>query len=155
MPWNCPDRGAFVQRLHPFSAEAAGKQRERSARDVGEAFCGNDGVHDAVRFEVLSRLDARREGLSAQPPVNGGAEEADEGRSLFPKGSFAAMMPMFHLWFTDRRKDVIKTGGENVASIGVEKAIYAADKNIAEAVVIGPGAMAQYDRGRPRECWAT
>ena len=31
------------------------------------------------------------------------------------------------LWFTDRRKDVIKTGGENVASIEVEKALYAAD----------------------------
>ena len=41
------------------------------------------------------------------------------------------------LWFTDRRKDVIKTGGENVASIEVEKAIYAADDNVAEAVVIG------------------
>jgi acyl-CoA synthetase (AMP-forming)/AMP-acid ligase II len=41
------------------------------------------------------------------------------------------------LWFTDRRKDVIKTGGENVASVEVEKAIYAADENIAEAVVIG------------------
>ena len=41
------------------------------------------------------------------------------------------------LWFTDRRKDVIKTGGENVASIEVEKAIYAADENVAEAVVIG------------------
>jgi acyl-CoA synthetase (AMP-forming)/AMP-acid ligase II len=41
------------------------------------------------------------------------------------------------LWFTDRRKDVIKTGGENVASIEVEKAIYAADDNVGEAVVIG------------------
>jgi acyl-CoA synthetase (AMP-forming)/AMP-acid ligase II len=41
------------------------------------------------------------------------------------------------LWFTDRRKDVIKTGGENVASIEVEKALYAADEAIAEAVVVG------------------
>jgi acyl-CoA synthetase (AMP-forming)/AMP-acid ligase II len=41
------------------------------------------------------------------------------------------------LWFSDRRKDVIKTGGENVASIEVEKAIYAADASIAEAVVVG------------------
>lgn len=41
------------------------------------------------------------------------------------------------LWFTDRRKDVIKTGGENVASIEVEKALYASDPNITEAVVIG------------------
>jgi acyl-CoA synthetase (AMP-forming)/AMP-acid ligase II len=41
------------------------------------------------------------------------------------------------LWFTDRRKDVIKTGGENVASIEVEKALYAAAPDIAEAVVVG------------------
>ena len=41
------------------------------------------------------------------------------------------------LWFADRSKDVIKTGGENVASIDVEKAIYAAEPRVAEAVVIG------------------
>ena len=41
------------------------------------------------------------------------------------------------LWFSDRYKDVIKSGGENVASIEVEKALYAADDNIAEAAVIG------------------
>ncbi len=41
------------------------------------------------------------------------------------------------LWFADRNKDVIKTGGENVASIEVEKAIYAADTNVAEVVVVG------------------
>lgn len=41
------------------------------------------------------------------------------------------------LWFADRYKDVIKTGGENVASIEVEKAIYAADPRVAEAVVVG------------------
>jgi acyl-CoA synthetase (AMP-forming)/AMP-acid ligase II len=41
------------------------------------------------------------------------------------------------LWFADRRKDLIKTGGENVASIEVEKALYAADASIAEAVVVG------------------
>ena len=41
------------------------------------------------------------------------------------------------LWFADRSKDVIKTGGENVASIEVEKAIYAAEPGIAEAVVVG------------------
>lgn len=41
------------------------------------------------------------------------------------------------LWFADRYKDVIKTGGENVASIEVEKALYAAEPDIAETVVVG------------------
>ena len=41
------------------------------------------------------------------------------------------------LWFEDRFKDVIKTGGENVSSIEVEKAIYAVDAEVAEAVVVG------------------
>ncbi|MBW0106280.1 AMP-binding protein, partial [Pseudonocardia sp. KRD291] len=41
------------------------------------------------------------------------------------------------LWFSDRYKDVIKTGGENVASIEVEKAVHAVDPNVAEVVVIG------------------
>ncbi|MDZ4233852.1 MAG: AMP-binding protein, partial [Dietzia sp.] len=41
------------------------------------------------------------------------------------------------LWFTDRRKDVIKTGGENVASLEVEKALLAAEPGIAEVAVVG------------------
>ena len=41
------------------------------------------------------------------------------------------------LWFSDRYKDVIKTGGENVASIEVEKAVYAADDRVGEVAVIG------------------
>ena len=41
------------------------------------------------------------------------------------------------LWFSDRYKDVIKSGGENVASIEVEKALYAASDDVAEAVIVG------------------
>ncbi len=41
------------------------------------------------------------------------------------------------LWFEDRFKDVIKTGGENVASIEVEKAVYAADPRVQETAVVG------------------
>ncbi|NMO00598.1 AMP-binding protein [Gordonia sp. TBRC 11910] len=41
------------------------------------------------------------------------------------------------LWFTDRRKDVIKTGGENVSSLEVEKALYSAEPGAAEVVVVG------------------
>ncbi|OLL71066.1 Long-chain-fatty-acid--CoA ligase [Pseudonocardia sp. Ae168_Ps1] len=41
------------------------------------------------------------------------------------------------LWFDDRYKDVIKTGGENVASLEVERALYAADARVQEVAVVG------------------
>jgi acyl-CoA synthetase (AMP-forming)/AMP-acid ligase II len=41
------------------------------------------------------------------------------------------------LWFEDRVKDVIKSGGENVASIEVEKMVYEVAPSVAQAVVIG------------------
>lgn len=41
------------------------------------------------------------------------------------------------LWFGDRFKDVIKTGGENVASLEVEKLVYEVAPGVAQAVVIG------------------
>jgi len=41
------------------------------------------------------------------------------------------------LWFEDRFKDVIKTGGENVASLEVETAIYATEPAILDAAAVG------------------
>jgi acyl-CoA synthetase (AMP-forming)/AMP-acid ligase II len=41
------------------------------------------------------------------------------------------------LWFKDRFKDVIKSGGENISSLEVEKAIYEVAPEVAEAVVVG------------------
>jgi acyl-CoA synthetase (AMP-forming)/AMP-acid ligase II len=41
------------------------------------------------------------------------------------------------LWFEDRSKDVIKTGGENVASLEVERALYEAEPRIKEVAVVG------------------
>jgi acyl-CoA synthetase (AMP-forming)/AMP-acid ligase II len=41
------------------------------------------------------------------------------------------------LWFEDRFKDIIKTGGENVSSIEIELAIRAAESEVIEAVAIG------------------
>ena len=55
----------------------------------------------------------------------------------FHSGDVGRLDPDGMLWFSDRYKDVIKSGGENVASIEVEKAIYAADPRVAEAVVVG------------------
>lgn len=41
------------------------------------------------------------------------------------------------LWFKDRYKDVIKSGGENVASVEVEQALYDVEPRILEVVAIG------------------
>ncbi|MDB5397926.1 MAG: AMP-dependent synthetase [Rhodospirillales bacterium] len=41
------------------------------------------------------------------------------------------------LWFEDRFKDVIKSGGENVASLEVETAVYASEPSILEAAIVG------------------
>jgi acyl-CoA synthetase (AMP-forming)/AMP-acid ligase II len=41
------------------------------------------------------------------------------------------------LWFEDRFKDVIKSGGENVASLEVETALYASEPAILEAAAVG------------------
>jgi acyl-CoA synthetase (AMP-forming)/AMP-acid ligase II len=55
----------------------------------------------------------------------------------FHSGDVGRLDPDGMVWFSDRYKDVIKTGGENVASIEVEKAVYAAEPRVAEAVVVG------------------
>lgn len=68
---------------------------------------------------------------------NPGATEAVFEYGWFHSGDVGRVDDDGMLWFTDRRKDVIKTGGENVASIEVEKAIYAASPDVAEAVVVG------------------
>ncbi len=65
------------------------------------------------------------------------ATDAAFAHGWFHSGDVGRLGADGMLWFADRSKDVIKTGGENVASIEVEKAIYAADPNIAEVVVVG------------------
>ena len=68
---------------------------------------------------------------------NGEATSAAFAHGWFHSGDVGAFGQDGVLWFADRYKDVIKTGGENVASIEVEKAVYAADPRVAEAVVVG------------------
>jgi acyl-CoA synthetase (AMP-forming)/AMP-acid ligase II len=65
------------------------------------------------------------------------ATEAAFAHGWFHSGDVGHLDDEGLLWFTDRSKDVIKSGGENVASIEVEKALYAAEPQIAEAVVVG------------------
>ena len=65
------------------------------------------------------------------------ATDAAFAHGWFHSGDVGHLDPDGLLWFTDRSKDVIKTGGENVASLEVEKAIYAADEQVGEVVVVG------------------
>jgi acyl-CoA synthetase (AMP-forming)/AMP-acid ligase II len=55
----------------------------------------------------------------------------------FHSGDVGWFGPDGVLWFADRYKDVIKTGGENVASIEVERAVYDTEPDVAEVVVVG------------------
>ncbi|MEA5360715.1 AMP-binding protein [Amycolatopsis sp., V23-08] len=55
----------------------------------------------------------------------------------FHSGDVGRFGPDGVLWFADRYKDVIKTGGENVASIEVERAVYDTEPDVAEVVVVG------------------
>ncbi|MEO6885264.1 MAG: AMP-binding protein [Jatrophihabitantaceae bacterium] len=71
---------------------------------------------------------------TAEAFAHGWFHSGDVGR-LDPGGPPDAGGGM--LWFSDRYKDVIKSGGENIASIEVEKAVYAADPRVAEVVVVG------------------
>jgi long-chain acyl-CoA synthetase len=68
---------------------------------------------------------------------NADATEAAFAHGWFHSGDVGRFDTDGVLWFADRYKDVIKTGGENVASIEVEKAVYASDDRIAEVVVVG------------------
>ena len=54
----------------------------------------------------------------------------------FHSGDVASIDEDGAIWFTDRKKDLIKTGGENVASLEVERCLMSHPK-VAEAAVIG------------------
>src|SRR5438309_5791141 len=83
--------------------------------------------------EIVYRGQSRMTGYLRNPEAT--AEAFEHG--WFHSGDVGRFGEDGVLWFADRYKDVIKTGGENVASIEVEKAVYAADPRIAEAVVVG------------------
>jgi len=68
---------------------------------------------------------------------NPGATDAAFAHGWFHSGDSGHFDADGILWFEDRFKDVIKTGGENVASIEVEKALYAADPGVQEVAVVG------------------
>jgi acyl-CoA synthetase (AMP-forming)/AMP-acid ligase II len=96
---------------------------------------GNDGKLRArgEEGEIVYRGPQALTGYLQDPEAT--AEAFAHG--WFHSGDVGRLDPDGMLWFTDRYKDVIKSGGMNVASIEVEKAVYAASPDVAEAVVVG------------------
>ncbi len=65
------------------------------------------------------------------------ATDASIAGGWFHSGDLGHFDETGMLWFEDRSKDVIKSGGENVASLEVERAIYEIDPRIKEVAVVG------------------
>jgi acyl-CoA synthetase (AMP-forming)/AMP-acid ligase II len=82
--------------------------------------------------EVLVRSNTVLDGYWEQPDVSAHALEG----GWFHTGDGGAVAPDGYVTISDRRKDVIITGGENVSSIEVEDAIFA-HPAVAEVAVIG------------------
>jgi fatty-acyl-CoA synthase len=113
--WDALDAAARAQKLSRAGAPAIGVQVQVS----------DDG-------EVLARGNVVLEGYWNQPEATtevfaGGAFHTGDGGSLDTDG---------YLTISDRRKDVIITGGENVSSLEVEDAL-CSHPAVAEAAVIG------------------
>lgn len=83
--------------------------------------------------EIVYRGPSTMQGYLRDPDAT--AEVFRHG--WFHSGDVGRFGPDGVLWFTDRVKDVIKSGGENVASLEVERAVYDAEPKVAEVVVVG------------------
>jgi acyl-CoA synthetase (AMP-forming)/AMP-acid ligase II len=82
--------------------------------------------------EIVYRGPQLMNGYLNQP------EQTEESfkHGWFHSGDIAWMDEDGAIWFTDRKKDVIKTGGENVASLEVERCLME-HPDVAEAAVVG------------------
>jgi acyl-CoA synthetase (AMP-forming)/AMP-acid ligase II len=104
------------------------------SRELGRAGAPAIGVRVQISEsgEVLAQSNVVLHGYWSQPDVTadalaGGWFHTGDGGSIDDEG---------YLTISDRKKDVIITGGENVSSIEVEDVLYSAD-GVAECAVIG------------------
>jgi fatty-acyl-CoA synthase len=113
--------------------EQAGKPITEVSKELGRAGAPALGVTLSVSDggEVLARSNVVLEGYWQQPEVTADALEG----GWFHTGDGGVIDDEGFLAISDRKKDVIITGGENVSSIEVEDCLYAA--GIAECAVIG------------------
>jgi acyl-CoA synthetase (AMP-forming)/AMP-acid ligase II len=102
--------------------------------NVQLAIMGPDGelLPDGTEGEIVYRGPHTMTGYLHNPE----ATERVFAHGWFHSGDVGRVDDDGVLWFTDRSKDVIKTGGENVASLEVERALYA-DARVGEVAVLG------------------
>jgi acyl-CoA synthetase (AMP-forming)/AMP-acid ligase II len=114
--------------------EQAGAPITEVSRQLGRAGAPAIGVQLEVSDsgEVLARSNVVLEGYWNQPDVTAAALEG----GWFHTGDGGYLDDDGYLTISDRKKDVIITGGENVSSIEVEDCLYSAD-GVAECAVIG------------------
>lgn len=104
------------------------------SRELGRAGAPAIGVQLEISDsgEVLAKSNVVLEGYWNQPEVTADALEG----GWFHTGDGGSIDDDGFLTISDRKKDVIITGGENVSSIEVEDALYSAE-GVAECAVIG------------------
>ncbi|HVV75964.1 MAG TPA: AMP-binding protein [Mycobacteriales bacterium] len=114
--------------------EDADKPTTEISKDLSRAGAPAIGVQLRISDagEVLARSNVVLEGYWQQPDIS--AEALDGG--WFHTGDGGVLEDDGYLVISDRKKDVIITGGENVSSIEVEDCLYAA-AGVAECAVIG------------------
>jgi fatty-acyl-CoA synthase len=90
--------------------------------------------------EIVARGNHVMRGYWQQPDATAAAvhpvDDDPDGPDWFHTGDGGSMDEDAHVTISDRRKDVIITGGENVSSIEVEDAIFS-HPDVAEVAVIG------------------
>ena len=93
---------------------------------------GNDVPHDGTTLgEIVARGDAVMEGYWRQPEATAAAMEG----GWFHTGDVAVVDRYNYVQIVDRKKEIIVSGGENISSLEVEKALVA-HPDVYEAVVI-------------------
>jgi acyl-CoA synthetase (AMP-forming)/AMP-acid ligase II len=114
--------------------EQANRPITEVSKELGRAGAPAIGVNLRISDagEVLARSNVVLEGYWQQPDAT--ADALDGG--WFHTGDGGYLDDEGYLTISDRKKDIIITGGENVSSIEVEDCLYAAP-GVAECAVIG------------------
>jgi fatty-acyl-CoA synthase len=132
-----------------WASKPEGERARLNARQgVGNVVTAEIGVIDAQGDEVpadgetLGEIVVRGNNVTIGYYGDEAATRAAEIRGWFRTGDLGVRFPDGYIELRDRSKDIIITGGENVASVEVEKAL-AEHPAVLEAAVVG----------RPDERW--